>query len=67
MDNKEGLDQITRNMESQSLYSSVGVVERALNQMEDYDFLVIFMIILLYQNEYVTSSMKKQSKKEVGH
>lgn len=47
MDNKEGLDQITRNMESQSLYSSVGVVERALNQMEDYDFLVFFMIILL--------------------
>lgn len=44
MDNKEGLEQITRNMESRSLYSSVGVVERALNQMEDYDFLVVSLL-----------------------
>lgn len=41
MDNQQGLEEINHALESQSVYSSVGIVERALNQMEEYDFFVV--------------------------
>ena len=46
IDNREGLQKINENMKNKSVTASIGIVERALNQMEEYDFLVI--IILFY-------------------
>ena len=48
IDNKEGLQKINENMKNKSVTASIGIVERALNQMEEYDFLV-FMILLYYK------------------
>lgn len=48
IDNKQGLEKINHTMESKSVYSSIGIVERALNQMEEYDFFVPIVITINY-------------------
>lgn len=44
IDNREGLQKINENMKNKSVTASIGIVERALNQMEEYDFLVIISL-----------------------
>ena len=47
VDNESGLIQIVKNREASSVSLSVGIVERALCQVDDYDFMVE-MCILCY-------------------
>ena len=51
-------------MKNKSVTASIGIVERALNQMEEYDFLV-FMILLYYkQHEYISYNNDSLVNKE---
>ena len=38
--NNQGLDQIISNLEAPTIVSSAGILERALRQVDDYDYMV---------------------------
>ena len=40
MENDSGLSEIARDREVGSISSSVGIIERALSQVDEYDYLV---------------------------
>ena len=52
-DNAEGLPEIQQNLETASICSSVGIVERALGQLEVYDYMVSLSLLPHLQNEYI--------------
>lgn len=52
-DNAEGLSEIQHNLETASICSSVGIVERALGQLEVYDYMVSLSLLPHLQNEYI--------------
>ena len=43
MSNQDGLQQIHMNLEDKAICSSVGIVERALTQVDEYDFMVLLL------------------------
>ena len=43
MSNQDGLQQIHMNLEDKAICSSVGIVERALTQVDEYDFMVLIL------------------------
>ena len=43
MSNHDGLQQIHMNLEDKAICSSVGIVERALTQVDEYDFMVLLL------------------------
>lgn len=45
LDSQKGLEQINQSYNQQAVLSSIGIVERALNQMEEYDFIVRFSLL----------------------
>ena len=55
MSNQDGLQQIHMNLEDKAICSSVGIVERALTQVDEYDFM----------NDYVQTDAGQSVKKDI--